>query len=94
MNVIICLAVFFPIVCGLLILFFPGLKKRKELLFVSLLSLVVSMLYALAVIAGGEAELHLLRFGGSLEVFSCGSAGEAVCCGHHGCVADGRDFFL
>ena len=69
MNVIICLAVFFPIVCGLLILFFPGLKKRKELLFVSLLSLVVSMLYALAVIAGGEAELHLLRFGGSLEVY-------------------------
>lgn len=69
MNVIICLAVFFPIVCGLVILFFPGLKDRKQLLCVSLLSLAVSMLYALAVIVGDEAEVHLLRFGGSLEVY-------------------------
>lgn len=69
MNVMICLAVFFPIVCGLVILLLPGFKKRKQLLFVSLLSLCVSMLYALAVIVGGEAEVHLLRFGGSLEVY-------------------------
>ncbi len=69
MNFIICLAVFFPIICGLLILFFPWLKKRNQLLCVSLLSLTASMLYALAVIVGGEAELHLLRFGGNLEVY-------------------------
>ncbi len=69
MNLIICLSVFFPIVCGLLILFFPGLKKRNQLLSVTIISLAVSMLYALAVIVGGEAELHLLRFGGSLEVY-------------------------
>lgn len=69
MNVMICLAVFFPIVCGLVILLLPGFKKRKQLLFVSLLSLCVSMLYALAVLVGGEAEVHLLRFGGSLEVY-------------------------
>lgn len=69
MNFIICLAVFFPIICGLMILFFPWLKKRNQLLCVSLLSLTASMLYALAVIVGGEAELHLLRFGGNLEVY-------------------------
>lgn len=69
MNVIICLAVFFPIVCGLAILFFPGLKKRNQLLCMSLLSLTASMLFALAVVVGDGAELHLLRFGGSLEVY-------------------------
>lgn len=69
MNVIICLAVFFPIVSGLLILFLPGVKSRKQLLSISLLSLIASMLWAAAVIVGEEAELHLLRFGGSLEVY-------------------------
>lgn len=69
MNVIICLAVFFPIVSGLLILFLPGVKSRKQLLSMSLLSLIASMLWAAAVIVGEEAELHLLRFGGSLEVY-------------------------
>ena len=63
------LAVFLPIACGVLILFFPGLKKRNLLLGVSFLSLAVSMLCVLAVAAGGEAELHLLQFGGSLEVY-------------------------
>lgn len=69
MNVILCLSIFFPIACGLVILFFPGMKERKQLLGVSILFLAVSMLYALAVIVGGDAELHLLRFGGSLEIY-------------------------
>ena len=68
-NIWLILAVFLPIACGVLILFFPGLKKRNLLLGVSFLSLAVSMLCALAVAAGGEAELHLLQFGGSLEVY-------------------------
>ncbi len=68
-NIWLILAVFLPIVCGVLILFFPGLKKRNVLLGVSFLSLAVSMLCALAVIAEGKAELHLLRLGGSLEVY-------------------------
>lgn len=68
-NIWLILAVFLPIVCGVLILFFPGLKKRNVLLGVSFLSLAFSMLCALAVIAEGQAELHLLRLGGSLEVY-------------------------
>ena len=68
-NIWLILAVFLPIACGVLILFFPGLKKRNLLLGVSFLSLAVSMLCVLAVAAGGEAELHLLQFGGSLEVY-------------------------
>jgi len=68
-NIWLILAVFLPIACGVLILFFPGLKKRNLLLGVSFLSLAVSMLCALAVIAEGKAELHLLQFGGSLEVY-------------------------
>ena len=68
-NIWLILAVFLPIACGVLILFFPGLKKRNLLLGVSFLSLAVSMLCALAVIAEGKAELHLLRLGGSLEVY-------------------------
>ena len=68
-NIWLILAVFLPIVCGVLILFFPGLKKRNVLLGVSFLSLAFSMLCALAVIAVGQAELHLLRLGGSLEVY-------------------------
>lgn len=68
-NIWLILAVFLPIVCGVLILFFPGLKKRNVLLGVSFLSLAFSMLCALAVIAEGKAELHLLRLGGSLEVY-------------------------
>lgn len=68
-NIWLILAVFLPIACGVLILFFPGLKKRNLLLGVSFLSLAVSMLCALAVIVEGKAELHLLQFGGSLEVY-------------------------
>ena len=68
-NIWLILAVFLPIVCGVLILFFPGLKKRNVLLGVSFLLLAFSMLCALAVIAEGKAELHLLRLGGSLEVY-------------------------
>ena len=68
-NIWLILAVFLPIVCGVLILFFPELKKRNVLLGVSFLSLAFSMLCALAVIAEGQAELHLLRLGGSLEVY-------------------------
>ena len=68
-NIWLILAVFLPIVCGVLILFFPGLKKRNVLLGVSFLSLAFSILCALAVIAEGKAELHLLRLGGSLEVY-------------------------
>ena len=68
-NIWLILAVFLPIACGVLILFFPGLKKRNLLLGVSFLSLAFSMLCALAVIAEGKAELHLLQFGGSLEVY-------------------------
>ena len=68
-NIWLILAVFLPIACGVLILFFPGLKKRNLLLGVSFLSLAASMLCAIAVAVGGEAELHLLRFGGSLEVY-------------------------
>ncbi len=68
-NIWLILAVFLPIACGVLILFFPGLKKRNLLLGVSFLSLAVSMLCALAVMVEGKAELHLLQFGGSLEVY-------------------------
>ncbi len=63
------LAVFLPIVCGLIVLFFPRLKNRNLLLGISLLSLAASMLSALAVITGGNTELHLLRFGGNLTVY-------------------------
>lgn len=68
-NIWLLSAVFLPIACGAGVLFFPGLKKRNVLLGVSFLSLVLSMLSALAVIAGEGVELHLLRFGGSLEVY-------------------------
>lgn len=63
------LAVFLPVVCGIVILFLPGTPKRNQLIGVSLLSLAVSMLCAFAVVLGGETKVCLLRFGGSLEVY-------------------------
>lgn len=68
-TVLLLLAVFLPIVCGVVILFFPGLKNRNQLIGVSLASLVVSMLLSLGAILGGEADIHLLQFGGNLEVY-------------------------
>lgn len=68
-SVLLLPAVFLPIVCGVVILFFPGLKNRNQLLGVSMAALVVSMLLSLGVVWGDGADIHLLKFGGNLEVY-------------------------
>lgn len=65
----ILLAVFFPVILGLVILIRPEFKSRKEMLTVSGAGLVLTGIFALAVILGKEGSITLIRLGENLDIY-------------------------
>ncbi len=68
-SIIILLAVFFPVIIGLVILIKPEFSTRKALLDISGAGLLVTGLLALLVIFGGEMQITLIRLGGNLNIY-------------------------
>ena len=67
-SVMMILAIFVPILWGLSLLIMPELKNRKTLIGLTGIGLVVTAVLALAVIAGGETEVHLFSLGKNMDI--------------------------
>ena len=66
--VMITVAIFFPILCGIGLLLAPEFKKRNVLTTLTGLVLVLTAALSLAIIFGGEKELVLLSLGENMEI--------------------------
>ena len=67
-SVMMLCAIFVPILWGLCLLIMPELRNRKTLIGLTGSGLVVTAILALAVIAGGEAEVHLFSLGKNMDI--------------------------
>ena len=68
-SMLILLAIFIPVLWGLVLLVKPEFKSRKALLLASGAGLVVAGVLGSAVILGGEQEVFLLTFGKNMNIF-------------------------
>lgn len=68
-SMMIIVSILFPILMGLWILLKPEYKERKSLMFVSAVSLVITLLVSLAVVFGENMQLHLFSFGKNMNVY-------------------------
>ncbi|MDO4345472.1 MAG: proton-conducting transporter membrane subunit [Eubacteriales bacterium] len=68
-SITIILAIFFPVICGAVILLMPKFRERKKLLKASGAVLVLTAVLALCVVTGGDTELTLLYLGENLKLF-------------------------
>lgn len=65
----ILLAVFFPVILGLIMLIRPEFKSRREMITVSGAGLLVTGILALAVIFGGDMSITVIRLGENLNIY-------------------------
>lgn len=65
----ILLAVFFPVIMGLIILIRPEFKTRREMITVSGAGLLITGVLALSVILGGDMSITLMRLGENLNIY-------------------------
>ena len=68
-SVLILLAIFIPVLWGLVLLVKPEFKNRKALLTVSGAGLIIAAVLGCAVIFGGEEEVLLFSFGKNMNIF-------------------------
>lgn len=68
-SILIGITVLFPVLCGALILFLPGLKKRSSLITATAAGLCITTLLGLFVITGTDAQLSLLSLGENLKIY-------------------------
>ena len=68
-SVLILLAIFIPVLWGLVLLVKPEFKNRKALLTVSGAGLIIAAVLGCAVIFGGEQEVLLFSFGKNMNIF-------------------------
>ena len=68
-SVLILLAIFIPVLWGLVLLVKPEFKNRKTLLTVSGVGLIIAATLGCAVIFGGEQEVLLFSFGKNMNIF-------------------------
>ena len=66
--VMITIAIFFPILCGIGLLLAPEFKKRNVLTFLTGMVLVLTAALSFLIIFGGEKELVLLSLGENMEI--------------------------
>ena len=68
-SVLILLAIFIPVLWGLVLLVKPEFKNRKTLLMVSGVGLIIAATLGCAVIFDGEQEVLLFSFGKNMNIF-------------------------
>ncbi len=67
-SVMIIIAVFFPILCGIMLLLAPEMKNRRTMTVFTGAVLLVTAALSLAIILGGEKELLLLSLGKNMDI--------------------------
>ena len=68
-SFLIVLAVFFPVICGCLILLKKEFAKRDDLMKVSCLSLLIGAVFVLPLILGPECEFTLLHIVSGIDLY-------------------------